>query len=41
MDLVKEADKLNIEITENQLKNLEKYEKILLEYNEVMNIKLK
>ena len=38
MDLVKEADKLNIEITENQLKNLEKYEKILLEYNEVMNL---
>ena len=38
MDLIKEAGKFNIEISENQLENLEKYEKILLEYNEVMNL---
>ena len=38
MDLIKEAGKFNIEITENQLENLAKYEKILLEYNEVMNL---
>lgn len=38
MDLIKEAGKFNIEITENQLENLIKYEKILLEYNEVMNL---
>ncbi len=38
MDLIKEAGKFNIEITENQLENLSKYEKILLEYNEVMNL---
>ena len=38
MDLIKEAGKFNIEITEKQLENLEKYEKILLEYNEVMNL---
>ena len=38
MDLIKEAAKFNIEITEKQLENLAKYEKILLEYNEVMNL---
>ena len=38
MDLIKEAAKLNIEVTENQLENLLKYEKILLECNEVMNL---
>lgn len=38
MDLIKEAGKFNIEITENQLENLSEYEKILLEYNEVMNL---
>ena len=38
MDLIKEAAKLGIEITENQFENLLKYEKILLEYNEVMNL---
>ena len=31
MDLIKEAGKFNIEITENQIENLSKYEKILLE----------
>ena len=38
MDLIKEAGKFNIEITENQLENLVKYEEILLKYNEVMNL---
>lgn len=38
MDLIKEAGKFNIEITEKQTENLSKYEKILLEYNEVMNL---
>ncbi len=38
MDLIKEAGKFNIEITEKQIEKLAEYEKILLEYNEVMNL---
>ena len=38
MDLIKEAAKLNIEIKPYQLENLSKYEKMMLEYNEFMNL---
>ncbi len=38
MDLIKEAKALGIEITEKQLEKLTEYERILLEYNEVMNL---
>ncbi len=38
MDLIKEAAKFNIEITPLQEENLSKYEKMMLEYNEFMNL---
>lgn len=38
MDLIKEAEKFGIEVSEKANKNLEKYEEMLLRYNEVMNL---
>lgn len=38
MDLIKEAAKLNIEISPKAMENLDKYEKMMLEYNEFMNL---
>ncbi len=38
MNLIEEAKKLNIEISEKANENLEKYAKIMLKYNEVMNL---
>ena len=38
MDLIKEAAKLNIEISEKQNENLEKYAEMMLRYNEFMNL---
>ncbi len=38
MDLIKEASKLNIEVSEIANKNLEKYKDLLLRYNEFMNL---
>lgn len=38
MNLIEEAKKLNIEIREKANENLEKYAKIMLKYNEVMNL---
>lgn len=38
MDLIKEAAKFNIEITPTQEENLSRYEKMMLEYNEFMNL---
>ena len=38
MDLIKEPAKYGIEVSEKANKNLEKYEEMLLRYNEVMNL---
>ena len=38
MDLIKEAAKLNIDITSEAVENLNIYEKMMLEYNEFMNL---
>ena len=38
MDLIKEAAKLNIDVSENSYKKLEKYAEMLLKYNEFMNL---
>ena len=38
MDLIKEAAKLNIDVSENSYKMLEKYAEMLLKYNEFMNL---
>lgn len=38
MDLIKEAAELNIEISEKQNENLEKYAEMMLRYNEFMNL---
>ena len=38
MDLIKEASELNIEISEKQNENLEKYAEMMLRYNEFMNL---
>ncbi len=38
MDIIKEGAKFNIEIKAHQAENLEKYEKMMLEYNEFMNL---
>lgn len=38
MDLIKEAAKLNIEVSEKSNENLEKYAKMMLHYNEFMNL---
>lgn len=38
MDLIKEASKLNIEITQDMSNKLEEYSKMMLSYNEFMNL---
>lgn len=38
MDLIKEAAKLNIEVSEEADENLEKYAEMMLHYNEFMNL---
>ena len=38
MDLIKEAAKLNIEVSEKANENLEKYSEMMLRYNEFMNL---
>lgn len=38
MDLIKEAAKLNLEVSEKANENLEKYSKMMLHYNEFMNL---
>ena len=38
MDLIKEAAKFNIEVSEKANENLEKYAEMMLRYNEVMNL---
>ena len=37
-DFTNELKKINIELDENKLKNLEKYYELLIEYNKVMNL---
>lgn len=37
-DFIKELEKINIKPTKNQLKQLEKYYELLIEYNKVMNL---